>query len=440
MPTPEQQFAANLARTGGVQAQLQMGRDRIQQAQLAQQQARLQQAAQYQQMQDMARMQQQQRQFESSQVYGREGRDIQQAQFAQQQAIRDASAERLQQEDVLAGQQRAVEMQGQEAMFGAMGAMEAYGQSPYMKYVNKLVEGGEISRQAGGKLAVDGFDPWKASQKLEQGAAGGGLTGRPAAALQIARELRDTRQNIAVAESAGNVQEAMALRDYYNELTASQKMFEKGFAPMGLGPDEAPGAAPGVLEFAGDIAGARVAAEAQAKTAEQKIIDRPLDEMALKTRFDSNELVTRVVGQIKTLLNEQTALGRVTLSKVPLTDANALSAALETIAANVGFGTLQEMREASKTGGALGQITEREHVLLQAVLGSLKQSLPLADLSRNLDQIVEFRQRGFNNGIAKYEGWYGQTFTYDPGGTAPGVGGAPVGGGGAAIGWQEYFK
>ena len=47
---------------------------------------------------------------------------------------------------------------------------------------------------------------------------------------------------------------------------------------------------------------------------------------------------------------------------------------LETIKANIGFESLQAMREASKTGGALGQVAVQELTALQAILGSLDPS------------------------------------------------------------------
>ena len=60
------------------------------------------------------------------------------------------------------------------------------------------------------------------------------------------------------------------------------------------------------------------------------------------------------------------------LSGIPgLAQADA-QALVDTIRANVGFDQLQRMREASPTGGALGQVSEQENRLLQSVLGSLE--------------------------------------------------------------------
>lgn len=59
------------------------------------------------------------------------------------------------------------------------------------------------------------------------------------------------------------------------------------------------------------------------------------------------------------------------LSGLPESGARDLQAVIDTIRANLGFEELQAMRDASPTGGALGQVTEREIAFLQAVMGNL---------------------------------------------------------------------
>ena len=69
------------------------------------------------------------------------------------------------------------------------------------------------------------------------------------------------------------------------------------------------------------------------------------------------------------------------------TDAKALRGRLETIQANIGFDKLQNMRDLSPTGGALGQVSERELAFLQSTFGSLEQSLSSRDLYYNLGRL-----------------------------------------------------
>lgn len=75
------------------------------------------------------------------------------------------------------------------------------------------------------------------------------------------------------------------------------------------------------------------------------------------------------------------------LSKIPGTAAHDLSTQIDTIEAAVGFDRLQAMRDASPTGGALGQVSERELALLSASLGSLKQSQSKEQFLRTLESV-----------------------------------------------------
>lgn len=64
-----------------------------------------------------------------------------------------------------------------------------------------------------------------------------------------------------------------------------------------------------------------------------------------------------------------------------------LSALLDTIGANISFEYLNAMRQASPTGGALGQVSERELALLTATAGSLAQSQSPEQLLFNLERL-----------------------------------------------------
>lgn len=59
----------------------------------------------------------------------------------------------------------------------------------------------------------------------------------------------------------------------------------------------------------------------------------------------------------------------------------------DTIEANLSFNALQQMRDASKTGGALGSIAVRELELLGSTIASLKTSQSPEQFRRNLDVI-----------------------------------------------------
>ena len=75
------------------------------------------------------------------------------------------------------------------------------------------------------------------------------------------------------------------------------------------------------------------------------------------------------------------------LKGIPATPQKNLATKLETIQANVGFDKLQQMRMDSPSGGALGQVSDFENRLLQAVKGSMDQAQSPAQLKANLETI-----------------------------------------------------
>lgn len=76
---------------------------------------------------------------------------------------------------------------------------------------------------------------------------------------------------------------------------------------------------------------------------------------------------------------------------------------LNTIAAYTGFKELQDMRDASPTGGALGQVTEKELELLQSVIVSVAQSQSEAQLDENLKVLEDFLRASRERVKAAYE-------------------------------------
>ena len=75
------------------------------------------------------------------------------------------------------------------------------------------------------------------------------------------------------------------------------------------------------------------------------------------------------------------------LSGIGGTPAHNLAADLEGLGAAIAFGELTEMREASKTGGALGNVSNIELALLQNALGALRQSQSLTQFRTNLQKV-----------------------------------------------------
>jgi len=82
--------------------------------------------------------------------------------------------------------------------------------------------------------------------------------------------------------------------------------------------------------------------------------------------------INRKVDEITNLLLQEQANGwNGLMAALPQNSARALKEAIATLQANVAFATLQEMRNNSKTGGALGNVSDTEIKLLYSKLGSL---------------------------------------------------------------------
>jgi hypothetical protein len=75
------------------------------------------------------------------------------------------------------------------------------------------------------------------------------------------------------------------------------------------------------------------------------------------------------------------------LSAMPESQARTFKGMIDTIKGNIGFNELTAMRAASPTGGALGQVSERELALLTSVLGSLDAGQNPEVLKANLQAI-----------------------------------------------------
>jgi len=111
---------------------------------------------------------------------------------------------------------------------------------------------------------------------------------------------------------------------------------------------------------------------------------------------------------------------------VPGTPAHDTAASINTIEAAIGFDRLQAMRDASPTGGALGQVSEMELRQLNASLGSLRQSSSREQFSENLAAVkkhymstvaaIKAQQYEYArmNGLQTPGGASGGPVTFDP--------------------------
>jgi hypothetical protein len=125
---------------------------------------------------------------------------------------------------------------------------------------------------------------------------------------------------------------------------------------------------------------AKEATQEQSRTILSEDIDRSLN-LISKSRFPL------------------TGVGSV-ISGVPGTPAHDLRTTLDAVRSNVGLDRLQAMRDASKTGStSLGQVTQGEHKLLQAVMGSLEQSQSKEQIIYNLKRLKVAQEEIVHRGL-----------------------------------------
>jgi hypothetical protein len=123
--------------------------------------------------------------------------------------------------------------------------------------------------------------------------------------------------------------------------------------------------------------------------AADKAIDKEKKEvLKLSNQLASVNLVDKTVDKALSQISDKTVgLVGIGASKIPGTDAYTLKNTLNTIQANLGFDRLQAMRDASPTGGALGQVAVKEIEFLQKTIASLDQGLSKEELKTNLAEI-----------------------------------------------------
>ena len=130
-------------------------------------------------------------------------------------------------------------------------------------------------------------------------------------------------------------------------------------------------------------------AEKQAALSVEKRGDLPKIKAMVDSVGVKAQNLNRTIDEASSLVSNWSAGYGSLLSGLPATDAKDLSAKLDTIKANLGFNELQEMRNNSPTGGALGQVTERELAFLQSTISSLDQAQSPEQLKASLATIKE---------------------------------------------------
>lgn len=140
----------------------------------------------------------------------------------------------------------------------------------------------------------------------------------------------------------------------------------------------------------------RDVAQVTADASAQRVADKAAEKRDVAFNQDQAMLsnMEGAMDRLSTAANEvlvHPGLGGITgirgkIPNIPGTEAANAAAKLQTLKAQTGFGILQEMRNASKTGGALGSVTEKE-------LGFLQNALAALDTAQSIEQFQESLQK-----------------------------------------------
>ena len=142
--------------------------------------------------------------------------------------------------------------------------------------------------------------------------------------------------------------------------------------------------------------------------------DRPRMQRTIRSFSSKRDDVEREVKEVMSLLEGSTRAIDGVLQYIPGTDEKTIQGKLEMLVANIGFAEIQKMREQSKSGGALGQVTEKELAFLQAVLNRLSLFDKPEILRENLGIVLESYDESVSSleyNLSEMDGLYGSSST-----------------------------
>lgn len=201
-------------------------------------------------------------------------------------------------------------------------------------------------------------------------------------------------------------------RQQYLAIKRAQQTFDLGTS-YGIADPMNPGQLQGQVQK--DVAGAEQQKVIGRETGERQAA-APKAQTAMKMMDAKSDVVIRTVEEAEKMVGSLTSgFAGSALSMIPGTAARDLSAKIDTLKANAGFQELQDMRDNSPTGGALGQVAVQELAMLQATITSLEQAQSPQQLKQALNTYKTFVRESKVRRKLAYE------MTYGGGGQMPAV-------------------
>lgn len=223
---------------------------------------------------------------------------------------------------------------------------------------------------------------------------------KEAAAIQIANAIQDAR-------AAGNTQRV-------NDLLIAQKSLEKGQGVDAQG---------NIINLQGSTDATQNAAYAKENGTQKAKVDNAAElgrqqqlgkGVQYKAEVSYNNAVDtldRLAKSASTLMDHKGLPGITGISgavpNIPGSDASNAQAKLNVLKSQVSLGVLQAMREASKTGGALGNVSDAEGKRLEDNLAALDKAQSLPEFKKELQNIIDYTKQAKGRIGDAYHAQYG---------------------------------
>lgn len=152
----------------------------------------------------------------------------------------------------------------------------------------------------------------------------------------------------------------------------------------------------------------------------------------LSSKVEQSSLVNDTIDQVADQANDNwwaTGAPASVAMHIPGSGAYDMARNIETIKANIGFDKLQQMRDNSPTGGALGQVSEMENRLLQSTIANLDQSQSREQFLTNLQKVKDQYAKSTERLKQAYATDYGSLDGFDFGEISDGDKSPPPSGG-----------
>lgn len=140
-----------------------------------------------------------------------------------------------------------------------------------------------------------------------------------------------------------------------------------------------------------------------------RITEQPMAESALSEAIANLDRMADKAANIKDneALGNATGVVGLVARQIPGTEWKAIGADLESLKATSAFAMLNQLRSQSKTGGALGQVSNQEENMLSNAIAGLDPQMSVTDFKNRLAQIQRYTKGAKERLIDAYKRTYG---------------------------------